>query len=255
MKQENVWMVKYRSACIFSLLLIHFLCLSGRSFAQVDSTAVDSVELVIPRLNTEEGMNDSIVNQKAPTLSSVALVFDYGKLVGLVLKTESKYEAGVQFEFFNKLQLVGEFGIATLAPNDVYVNANYVSKGSYWRVGLGYKIDMSPKYNFMFGVRYGQSTFSDGGEIQIVSNSGLYDTYLEPFDRDNLSAHWYELVMSSERRVWKGLYLGFHARLRVMGGYDEQVPLDVFSIPGYGRTIDKSVPAINLYIKYALELF
>lgn len=223
-------------------------------YGQIDSKSVDSVAVIVPSVAVETPA-DSLNDVQFPILSSVALIFDYGKMIGLVLDTESKYEGGVQLEFYNKFFLTGEYGIATLEPNGAYINANYISKGSYWRAGLGYKVDMTPKYNFMFGFRYGQSSYSDKGEIEIVSQSGIYDTYVEPFERRNLSAHWYELVLSSERKVWKGLYAGFHARLRIMGGYDKQEPLDVFSIPGYGRTFSKTVPAINLYVKYSLEFF
>jgi len=246
--------VKYRLTYIFSFFLINLICLSTSSFGQIDSTAVDSLKVVVANVDTETPI-DSVADEPVPVLSSMSLIFDYGKLVGLVLDTESKYEAGIQVEFYNKFFVTTEFGVATLEPNGAYVNANYVSEGSYWRAGLGYKIDMSHKYNFMFSFRYGRSSYSDKGQIEIVSRSGIFDTYIEPFDRQNLSAYWYEIVMSSERRVWKGLYAGFHARVRIMGDYDEQIPLDVYSVPGYGRTIDKAFPAINLYVKYAFELF
>ncbi|SHJ66944.1 hypothetical protein SAMN04488028_101849 [Reichenbachiella agariperforans] len=199
------------------------------------------------------GASDST---RMPVLSSASILVDYGKLAtGLFMESETKYEGGVQLEFWNKLVLIGEYGMARLEPRGAYVNANYVSEGSYYRVGLGYKIDMNPKNNFVFSVRYGNSTYSDSGEAVIESASGLYDPFVLPFERQEVSAFWTEIVMSSERRIWKGLYTGFHVRLRVMVDYDDQAPLDVFSIPGYGRTFDKSVPAFNLYIKYSLERF
>jgi hypothetical protein len=203
----------------------------------------------------EELVADSVAEQVEvlPLFSSAAIVFDYGKLVGLALDTETKYEIGAQVDIKDKLLLIGEFGIATLTPNGAYVNTNYISEGSYFRVGLGYKINMNAKNNILFSLRYAKSTYSDKGTIDIKSSTGIFDTYNEPFEREEISAYWYEAVLSSETRLWKGLYAGFHIRLRVMGDYDKQLPLDVFSIPGYGRTFDKTIPAFNLYIKYALE--
>ncbi|PIB34763.1 hypothetical protein BFP72_04765 [Reichenbachiella sp. 5M10] len=199
---------------------------------------------------------DTVEVDKVPVLSEVSVMVDYGKLIaGLVLDTETKYEVGAQVVFYNKLVLVGEYGIATLNPRGAYVNADYQSEGSYYRVGLGYKIDMNQKNNFYLGIRYGHSTYSDQGNVRIVSESGIYDTFLYPFEREDIHAQWFEAVLSSERRIWKGLYAGFNLRLRVMIDYDNQAPLDVFSIPGYGRTFDHTVPAANLYIKYSFERF
>lgn len=190
-----------------------------------------------------------------PVLSSIAFSVDYGKLVSQFLKTESKYEFGGQIEFKDRWAVLGEYGFSTLNPNGAYQNAEYQSEGSYFRAGFGYKIDFTPKNNLYFSARYARADFKDQGTIDISSASGLYNDLNEPFRREGLSAQWYELVMSSEAKVWKSLYAGFHLRLRIMDKYDKQEPLDVYSIPGYGRTFDRTIPALNLYIKYAIERF
>ncbi|MEP4092406.1 DUF6048 family protein [Reichenbachiella sp.] len=190
-----------------------------------------------------------------PFLSSAALLIDYGKLFGQFLDAESKYELGTQFELKNRFVVLGEYGYATLNPAGAYQNTDYESEGSYFRVGLGYKIDMTTKNNLYFSVRYAKALYSDRGVIDITSASGIFNDLIYPFERTGLSAEWYELSMSSEARLWKGLYAGFHLRLRIMNKYDQQEPLDVYAIPGYGRTFDRSIPALNLYLKYAFERF
>ncbi|UXX78026.1 DUF6048 family protein [Reichenbachiella carrageenanivorans] len=228
------------SKCISFVIL-----LLTASLAQAQEAALAKETLV-----TEE-----MTEKKMPLFSSVAVSLDYGKLFGQFLKTESKFEFGGQLEFRNKLILVGEYGFATLNPNGAYQNTDYQSEGNYFRVGLGYKIDMSAKNNIYFSARYARAAYSDKGTIDIASASGIYDDLMESFYRRDLSAQWFEVAMSSEARLWKGLYAGFHLRLRIMDKYDEQEPLDVYSIPGYGRTFDRSIPALNLYLKYALERF
>ena len=198
---------------------------------------------------------DSLLVETKPTLSSIALSVDYGKLFGQFLNTESKYEFGGQVEFKDRFVFVGEYGFSTLTPNGAYQNTDYQSEGSYFRLGLGYKIPFDSKHNFYFSARYARADFSDQGAIDITSATGIFVDLHEPFKRDVLSAQWYEVVMSSEARLWKSLYAGFHLRLRIMDKYDKQEPLDVYSIPGYGRTFDRSIPALNLYMKYALERF
>lgn len=190
-----------------------------------------------------------------PLISSVSVITDYGKLFGQLLNTESKHEYGVLLEFKNKWVVAGEFGLAKLNPDGGYQNTNYESEGHYFRAGLGYKWDMSPKNNMYLTMRYAQASFSDNGVLDITSASGIYDNISEGFERKDLSARWYEAVLSSESRLGKGLYAGFHLRFRVMDKYDEQQPIDVYTIPGYGRSFDNTIPALNLYLKYAFERF
>lgn len=230
----------------FKFTLISFLVILSLSASGQDSLYVEPEAILEVEDSTSVQM---------PTLSSLAFLFDYGKLAGLGLNTESKYELGVQLELKNKWVVIGEFGIGILTPENVYVNTNYESKGSYYRLGLGYKIDMNQKNNAFLSVRYGASKFEDKGLVKIQSASGLYNEYQDPFDRKGLSANWFEVVLSTETRLWKSLYAGMHIRLRMMNDYDEFAPIDVYSVPGYGRTIDKSIPALNLYVKYALEWF
>lgn len=222
--------------CLLFLLL--FVC--SQSFGQ------DSLQV----LDEPEDISLSM-----PFLSSIAVSVDYGKLAAQFLNTESKYEFGGQVEFKDRIVLIGEYGFSTLTPNGAYQNTEYTSEGNYFRVGLGYKIDFTAKNNLYFSARYARSSFKDKGTLDVTSASGLYDDLLQPFVRDDLTAQWFEIVMSSEAKLWKGLYAGFHLRLRIMDKYDEQEPLDVYTIPGYGRTFDKSIPAVNLYLKYALQRF
>lgn len=193
--------------------------------------------------------------KRMPFTSSVAPYFDYGKAMMMWTSQETKYEFGVQVDFFNKLFLVTEFGYGELVPPDSYTNAGYTSSGNYYRFGVGYKIEKDQKFNFGISGRYARSSFSDQGTVEIISNTGIYDNFSQDFQRSDLSATWYEVVFHSEQRIWKGLYLGMIMRLRIMDKYDKQAPLDVYSIPGYGRTFDKTVPALNLYVKYAFENF
>jgi hypothetical protein len=214
--------------------------------AQDDEVPMDSVQ---QSTETEE----VILNM--PVLSSAAILFDYGKLIGLALDTETKYEMGAQIEFKNIFVILGEYGIAEITPKKSYQNANYLSSGTYYRLGVGYKKRLNKKNNLILSVRYGRSDFRDEAKMRVISPSGIYDDLTIPFKRDNLTATWYEVVLSSESRLWKGLYAGFHFRFRMLDKYQEQQPIDTYTIPGYGRTFDATVPALNLYVKYALERF
>lgn len=197
---------------------------------------------------------DSLVNKKNTVLSHINLVLDYGKLMAIAADFESKSEFGLELGFASKLFVNTEIGFGSITPNDVYINTNYNSKGNYYRIGLGYEGSISNKTNMGFSVKYASGKFSDSGLVKNKSTSGLFDDSIDSFERKNLKADWYEIVLHSESLIMPNLYAGFKFSVRRMLKYDVQSPLDVNNIPGYGRTFDKSTPALNFYIKYRFTL-
>jgi len=187
-----------------------------------------------------------------PLIRDVSAVLDYGKILGYLSGVEKKNEIGVQLGIKKNLLVVAEGGYSTLNPNDSYVNADYQVRGIYFRFGTGVRKVIDPKNSLSLSVRYAMSDFEDQGTINVTSSSGLFEPYEESFSRKSLTASWYELVLGSEKKINTKLSLGFYFRLRVMSKYDEQEPYDVFTIPGYGRTFDNTVPAVNLYLRYFL---
>lgn len=203
--------------------------------------------------SNQESIEDLLkVKTFYPFIRDVSAVLDYGKILGYLSGVEKKNEIGVQIGIKKNLLIVAEGGYSILNPNDSYVNADYEVRGRYFRLGLGLNKAITAENNLSLSLRYAMSDFEDQGTINVTSSSGLFEPYNESFSRKSLTASWYELVLGSEKKINTKLRLGFYFRFRVMGKYDEQVPYDVFSIPGYGRTFDKTVPALNLYLRYVL---
>lgn len=204
--------------------------------------------------------NDTVgvVMIKAGFFSGVEIYIDYGKLLLLASNFESKYEGGINFRFYGKYVLAGEFGYAVLDPLKAYDNAlNYTITGNYFRVGVDYYLNLDKKNALYGGLRYGVSQFSDAGEFLLKSD--FWEDYGETFGSDNLHADWFELIFGSEMRLGKGgseempkggLFLGWKARLRILMNFENREEPRVYAIPGYGRTFDNSIPALNFYLKY-----
>jgi hypothetical protein len=90
--------------------------------------------------------------------------------------------------------------------------------------------------------------YQDEAVFSILSS--MWDDFEDGFQRTDLEASWAELILGSESS-WKGnLYFGFTFRLRFLIQADNFTTFEVYSVPGYGRTFDNFVPALNLYIKY-----
>jgi len=192
--------------------------------------------------------------------SGIEIYLDYGKVLTLATKFESKYEGGINFRFYGKYILAGEFGYAVLDPLKAYDNAlNYTITGSYFRAGIDYYINIDKKNALYGGVRYGASKFADEGEFLLKSD--FWEDYGESFGSDDIHADWFEIIFGSETRLnlsksskekvsRGGLFLGWKARVRILWHFENREEPRIYAIPGYGRTFDNSIPALNLYIKY-----
>ena len=178
-----------------------------------------------------------------------AVYIDYGKLITLASSAETKYEAGVELLFMEKFPLIVEVGSGTLTPKQAYSNGTYESTGIYYRVGAGYVSSFTPKNKLGITFRYGISSFEETGRIVIESPSETQPTVVQEIQRSNLRADWFEAVIYSDRKLNELLTIGVNIRLRVLNEYDAFEPVDIYAIPGYGRSFDKSIPAINLFIK------
>lgn len=217
-------------------------------------------------LRSDPHPEDSVSRESVPEVivpkrpvSGAELYIDYGKLAALVLPQENKLEWGLHLRFYERLVLAGEFGRAMLEPNAPYENTVfYRIEGNWNRLGLDYYTSLDPKNFYYAGFRYGLSRFSDQGEVLV---SGDPDNQASrTFGSDNMNASWLELLVGSEMRLSligsksedpvHGLFLGWKFRFRVLLDMENREEYPVFAIPGYGRTFDKTIPALNLYLKY-----
>ena len=252
-KTNLVSVMRPRFQYIFSLLFT-LLPAAGLQAQEVDSlmqeTDAPSLELQSHVQHSTDSL-DSLVSQPVDTSKFIKLAdiyLDYGKLVTMPFSFETKAEMGIGMYFRFNFGLNVEAGYGAKYPEDAYKNSDYSVKGYYGRIGLNYHYTYAPGVHLYLGAKYGYSMYEDGGTYELGSDT--WGNYSDSFKRTNLQANWFEIIGGSERR-WKGnFYLGFVVRVRVLMNYDTFTPIDVYAIPGYGRTMDKSIPALNLYIKY-----
>ena len=215
---------------IFSLIAV-VLLFSLTSYGQVDSvtTAADT-----SRIEMASGLFISV---------------DYGKLATIASEFESKLEASIGFQLSNRISPILQAGYAVLNPANAFENGIYESSGYYVKLGVNYLMPLDNTNTIYAGLRYGFSSFEDEGSYQIASD--IFDTYTVNFGEKDQTATWFELVMGSEKKLrMENLYLGGQLSMRFINTRDKFSPVDSYAIPGYGRTFDESIPAVNLYIKY-----
>ena len=209
-------------------------------------TAQDGLSVKSPEPALVESSPDSI-----PAKSIIpAFYLDYGKVLTLRSNFERKYEGAFEIIVRDKWQFITEIGFGKLTPQSAFENGAYTSRGTYHRFGLGFVPHRDETSRIGFGVRYANSSFSDRGNYFINSPTRLQPDIEESFSRKNLSATWWEVVVYSDLSMNNWLKAGFNFRIRFMKTYDRFEEIDVVSIPGFGQAQDKSVPAVNLFLKF-----
>ena len=196
--------------------------------------------------SAQKNEEDSTIVRRAITPS---IYIDYGKLITVPFNNETKYEGGIEVLFKEKIPLIVEVGSATLSPDKVYSNGSYKAEGQYLRFGTGIYSKWTPKNIFGITARYAISTFDEEATLSTESPTNLERTLTASFHRKGLSGSWMELVLYTDTKINDLLSVGLNLRYRYLLNYDLQSPDDVYTIPGYGRSFDNSIPAANLFLK------
>ena len=189
---------------------------------------------------------DSLVQKRLVTPS---IYVDYGKLLTIQTSIETKYEGAIELLLRESIQIIGEIGRATLNPEGAFRNGTYESDGLYYRIGVGYLAQPTPKNKIGLSLRFAHSTYDESGTYVLQSPTEVQGDFVQSINRQDLTAQWGELVLNTDRKINQLLSIGMHLRFRVLVSYDEQEVIDVYAIPGYGRSFDRTIPAANFFLK------
>ncbi len=173
---------------------------------------------------------------------------NYSKFISYLTNFEEKLEAGAGLLLFDHFRVSFNYGSAKIQPKKAFDNAIYKSEGNYFRLGIEYQGRLRPGFFLSIGVGYAQADFDD--HITTIINSNFFEEYI--VDRQSIKANWYSIIVGSEMKLLRNVHLGWKFRLRFLESHDQQFPIDVYTVPGYGRAEDKSIPSVNLYAKYSI---
>lgn len=213
-------------------------------------TIVLTLLLVITAVAQETASDTTEFASKRPLTPSI--VIDYGKLLAIPLGNETKYEVGIELLIKEKIPLIVEGGYASLTPSRVYSNGSYESEGLYARIGAGIYSQFQPKNKLGLVLMFGAASFEERATVDNDNTINIPRTLVASFDRKDISASWLELVLYSDRKINDLLSLGMKLRLRYLLLHDRFVPNELYAIPGYGRSFDTTIPAVNLFVKFSL---
>ncbi|UII24629.1 DUF6048 family protein [Fulvivirga maritima] len=218
---------------------------------EVDTIRTDSTaSMPIITDTTQQKTDASTAKVKVKVKTAFQIFIDYGKIITLATDYETKYEGGIAFQMKNKFVLIGHIGQAELNPANAIKNGDYTAKGQFFKAGINYLLPLDNFNYFYVGGRYGMATYDESGSYEVSST--LWPNITESFDRQDLSATWGEVLVGTERKLTDYVIVGATFAMRFMIEKETFEPVDTYSIPGYGRGFDSSVPAVNLYLKLSL---
>jgi hypothetical protein len=208
-------------------------------------------------INSAVAQDDSLLIQKRSFQPRI--YWDYGQTLMLWQERFQKYEGGLEWLVFDKVQIFAEAGYTKINPNNLYKNIDYQSEGRFYRLGMGYLAYLDEVNRLGLGVRFAESSFKDEGVIFINSET-INSPGRDDFERSNLQSTWMEIVLNSEKQLrlkkdvpgsyWNKFFsIGIMIRYKMLLDYPSYQPIEVFSIPGYGRLINKRNLGFNLFLK------
>lgn len=256
-------MLKYKILLLFSLVTLSFAAFSQEEEGEPEDQDSTLIEGVIDITGQEEEKEEIVIptdTSKATSKLSIGIAIDYLKLHTLLIDESEKWEAAINFRVFEKVSLVGAYGLASLKPQEGYRNADYESSGDYFRLGLDYHLTVIPGSYLILGARYSQAQYDESINYQILNP--LFNPTTDNISRQGLSASWFEFVLTSEKKI-RNLFkqeipdflsVGFKFRLKTALDYPQFERADTYIIPGFGLTNANINPEFNLYLKFRLNL-
>lgn len=200
-------------------------------------------------------INTDGIKFPAPWISSLDVNFDYLNLYTYALDNRQRLEAGAGIMIKDRFYLNGSYGESYYASDRAYRNGDMISEGSFMRFGIDYKVNITPKAYLMLGAKYGMADFSS--ELHFEVFNPLFEDLSSSVKANNLSAQWYEIILTSEQEFFANVWLGWNVRAKRIISYTdfkEEDIINVYQIPGFGRTLGNWTGEINLLIKYRIPL-
>ncbi len=256
-------MLKYKILFLFTLSFLSFTAFSQEEGEpeEQDSTLIEGVVDITGREEEKEEIVIPTDTSEVSNKLSVGLALDYLKLHTLLLDESEKWEVAINFRIYEKVSVVGAYGLASLRPQEGYRNAEYESSGDYFRLGVDYHLTVIPGNYLILGLRYSQAQYSETINYQILNP--LFNPTTDNINRQGLTATWFEFVLTSEKEISNlfkkkipdFLSVGFKLRLKTALDYTQFERADTYIIPGFGLTNANINPEFNLYLKFRLNIF
>lgn len=110
----------------------------------------------------------------------------------------------------------------------------YANSGNYFRVGadVNFLLKDPDKNMFFLGLRYAHSNFRE--QLNYSLTDPVFGAIQQQFTNSAMRAGWGEVTLGLRVKIWKELWMGYTARMKVAPTVGTKGQFDVYDIPGFG---------------------
>jgi hypothetical protein len=139
---------------------------------------------------------------------------------------------------FSNYYLVADIG--SWAKDLDINNGHYKNSGNYYRVGVDINfLGKDPDRNMFFlGFRVGHSSFNEALSYQSAPVR-LFPVPPVSVSNPHASGGWGEITTGLRVKLWKSLWMGYTARLKLAPGVKSSPNFATYDMPGYGIVQNK----------------
>jgi hypothetical protein len=168
------------------------------------------------------------------------------------------FEVSADFEVKQNYYTTAEYGQQQV--NLVQPGFNYTSDGYYTRVGLDYNFSKTKMevdhYEMVFGgLRYGYAMYSHAAENIVMAENYWGIETIDELAVNDLSAHWFEVVVGIRGELFKNFFMGWSFRGKVMLWQKQGSTMYAYNIPGFGIGNKKAQLGFNYSIYYRIPFY
>ncbi len=180
------------------------------------------------------------MEEKMRVFQGVQVEVDAFSVVMSAVNDETySFEAHAQVNLKEKYFPILEMGFAG-ANKTSHNNYGFKTNGVFTRIGIDYNL-LKPndpettihKY-FLIGIRYGFSPFSYDITNIYIDNGYWGAGEYRNFKNVTTTKHWLEVAGGLRVEIFKNIYLGWSARLKIRFGDEEYGEISPWFIPGIG---------------------
>jgi hypothetical protein len=157
-------------------------------------------------------------------------LIDLGKTFST--KTFSGWEINGDVDFANYYLTVD---VGAWAKDILITNGDYNNSGNNYRVGIDVNfLGSDPDKNMFFlGFRAGHVSFNESVNY-LTTPQHLFSPLLTNSSNPNATGQWAELTNGLRVKIWKGLWLGYTARMKFAPTIHGSPSFATYDLPGYG---------------------
>ncbi|MEQ8425215.1 MAG: DUF6048 family protein [Cyclobacteriaceae bacterium] len=151
---------------------------------------------------------------------------------------------------FNRYYLTVEFGNwerTLVSPAQEYSNS-----GNYYRIGpdVNFLLKDPDRNMFFVGLRYAHARFNEN--YNFATTDPIFGDFQQSLKNTDMKSGWGEITVGLRVKLWKQLWMGYTARLKVSPSIDTSGEILPYEIPGYGIATKKTYWGFNYQIYWRI---